>query len=355
MNDYVLIGREIARIFNLPKNPDDDCQFYGDEARWGYFGTTPEQVPQGRTVTRLELLPPGDSVSVDPSILHEALAVNDDGGMTVGNDSRLFFTPPADGIYKIRVRETGGRFGPNFGYALVVRKPRPDFTLQFSPMDWNVPEGGSRVVTATIRRIDGFEGPVDLHFEGLPKPLKATAGRIEPGQLSCEMLIEHDGKSVEEYTPDAAWKLIAKSSVEGQTRTHEIVGSHAKWAITPKSNLRLTASHDKLRLAPGEIVELQLKVERSEPFAGRVPVDIRNLPYGVRVLDIGLNGVLITEKETLRSIRIFAEDWVEPQSRPFFAVGRAESAGTSDSAPPVVLEILPRKNSQVTAVTGPAK
>lgn len=355
MNDYVLIGREIARIFNLPKNPDDDCQFYGDEARWGYFGTTPEQVPQGRTVTRLELLPAGDSISVDPSILHEALAINDDGGMAVGNDSRLFFTPPADGIYSVRVRETGGRFGPNFGYALVVRKPRQAFSLQFGPMDWNVPEGGNRVVTATIRRIDGFEGPVDMHFEGLPKHLKATAGRIEPGQLSCDMLIEHVAEPKGEYAPDAKWKLIAAATIDGQTKSHEIDGSLAKWAITPKSNLRLTTSHDKLQLVPGEIVELRLKVERAEPFAGRVPVDVRNLPYGVRVLDIGLNGVLITEKETERSIRIFAETWVEPQSRPFFAVGRAESAGTSDSAPPVVLEILPRNRPQVTATAGPAQ
>lgn len=355
MNDYVLIGREIARIFNLPKNPDDDCQFYGDEARWGYFGTTPEQVPQGRIVTRLELLPPGDSISVDPSILHEALAVNDDGGMSVGNDSRLFFTPPADGIYTVRVRETGGRFGPNFGYALLVRKPRPDFSLQFGPMDWNVPEGGNRVVTATVRRLDDFEGPVDLHFEGLPKGVKATVGRIEPGQLSCDMLIEHDGSAQSDFTPEALWKLIATASIDGQAKSHVIDGNHSKWSITPKSNLRLTTSTGKLQLVPGEIVELQLKVVRSEPFAGRVPVDVRNLPYGVRVLDIGLNGVLITERETERTIRIFAEDWVDPQSRPFFAVGRAESAGTSDSAPPVVLEILPAKRPQVTATAGPAR
>ncbi len=355
MNDYVLIGREIARIFNLPKNPDDDCQFYGDEARWGYFGTTPEQVPQGRTVTRLELLPPGDSVSVDPSILHEALAVNDDGGMKAGNDSYLDFVAPADGIYTVTVRETGNRFGPTFGYALVVRKPQPDFELQFSPMDWNVPSGGNRVVTATIRRFDGFEGPVDVVLEGLPKSLKATKGRIERGQLACDMLIEHVESATGELPPEATWKLVETADIGGQTKTRTIDGSRAFWAITPKSNLKLTASTAKLQLTPGQIVEMRLKVDRSEPFKGRVPVDVRNLPYGVRVLDIGLNGVLITEKETERTIRIFAEEWVEPQSRPFFAVGRAESAGTADSAPPVVLEISPRQPSQVTAAAGSSR
>jgi hypothetical protein len=106
---------------------------------------------------------------------------------------------------------------------------------------------------------------------------------------------------------------------------------------------------------PGEIVEMRLKVDRSDAFSGRVPVDVRNLPYGVRVLDIGLNGVLITEKETERTIRIFAEEWVPPQTRPFFAVGRAESAGTSDSAPPVMLEIVPRESGRITAAAGAAR
>ncbi|MFM7317811.1 MAG: hypothetical protein ACKO5E_12775, partial [bacterium] len=85
-----------------------------------------------------------------------------------------------------------------------------------------------------------------------------------------------------------------------------------------------------------------LLVDRREPFAGRVPIDVRNLPYGVRVLDIGLNGVLITETQKQREIRIYAEPWVKAQKRPFFAVGRAESAGTSDSSPPIMLEVESR-------------
>ena len=42
MNDYVLIGDELLRIRDLPKNPDDDCQFYAvNGQRVGYYGTTP--------------------------------------------------------------------------------------------------------------------------------------------------------------------------------------------------------------------------------------------------------------------------------------------------------------------------
>ena len=54
---------------------------------------------------------------------------------------------------------------------------------------------------------------------------------------------------------------------------------------------------------------------------------------GVRVLNIGLNGVLVTEKETERSIFLYAEPWAEPTRRPFFAVGTCEATGTDHSSP----------------------
>ena len=41
-----------------------------------------------------------------------------------------------------------------------------------------------------------------------------------------------------------------------------------------------------------------MNVERRNGFTGRIPLEVRGLPHGVRVLDIGLNGILITEKET---------------------------------------------------------
>jgi hypothetical protein len=86
---------------------------------------------------------------------------------------------------------------------------------------------------------------------------------------------------------------------------------------------------------------LTLSVERAPAFAGRVPIDVRNLPHGVRVLDVGLNGVLVTERQAERTIRLYAEPWAPPGGRPFYAVGKAESAGTEDSSPPIRLVVEP--------------
>jgi hypothetical protein len=49
-----------------------------------------------------------------------------------------------------------------------------------------------------------------------------------------------------------------------------------------------------------------------------------NLPHGVRVDDVGLNGVMITEQETSRVIHIVAEPWVQAQIQPLLIVGRVE-------------------------------
>jgi hypothetical protein len=59
------------------------------------------------------------------------------------------------------------------------------------------------------------------------------------------------------------------------------------------------------------------------------------------VLNIGLNGVLITEAQTERSVFLQAEPWARPMARPFYAVARAEAAGTRDSSPPIELVVEP--------------
>ena len=86
---------------------------------------------------------------------------------------------------------------------------------------------------------------------------------------------------------------------------------------------------------------MTLAVERVPAFRGRVPIDVKNLPQGVRVLNIGLNGVLITEAQAERTVSLLAETWAQPMDRPFYAVGRAESAGTEHSSSPIELVVMP--------------
>ena len=114
----------------------------------------------------------------------------------------------------------------------------------------------------------------------------------------------------------------------------------------------MTTDARRIELAPGGQVALTVKVERHNGFTARVPVSVMNLPHGVRVDDIGLNGVMITEEETSRTMHIVAEPWVAAQVQPILVVGRVEVNSplrNEHAALPVELVIKPRVATTTTA------
>jgi hypothetical protein len=196
-----------------------------------------------------------------------------------------------------------------------------------------------------VRRIDGFDGAVDVRVEGLPTGIAATSARVEPGHFSADLLLTASGDAPTFSPP--SWRVIAEAGVDGSSGEilrHELDpgGPRGGWiTVTPEPDLAVRTDRDLVVIRPGDRVELTFRIDRSEAFSGRVPIDVRNLPHGVRVLNIGLNGVLITESEVERTVFLYAEPWVMPTERPFFAVGRLEAAGTESAAPPITLVVSP--------------
>ena len=84
---------------------------------------------------------------------------------------------------------------------------------------------------------------------------------------------------------------------------------------------------------------MTVHVERRNGFTGRVPLEVRGLPHGVRVLDIGLNGILLTEKDSARTVVLHAEPWVQPTTHPLVVLARREGKGTEHAARPVLLRV----------------
>jgi len=84
----------------------------------------------------------------------------------------------------------------------------------------------------------------------------------------------------------------------------------------------------ELTIKPGESITATLRVER-RGFDGRIQFDPRNLPHGVIVDNIGLNGVLIPEGQTERTIFLTADPWVPETSRLIFLETRVEGNPTT--------------------------
>jgi WD40 repeat protein len=338
INDYLYVGGELIRIKALPKNPDDDCQFFSAGGqRQGFLDTTPSYHSLGTPMYKVTLHPPGTTFPPNGQPVFTIFYRNDDGGPGHGKDSRLVFDPPADGEYRVRIGDSRGQGGREYAYRLTVRPPRPSYTVSFSPTAPAVWKGGAVPVTVSADRGDGFDGPIAVHLENLPPGFSAPATTIPAGENSTAFALWGDATAT---TPAKVppLKLVAKATIDGTEVTREATGGVPQ-AVEP-GDLVTTTEQSEVTVRPGEQVYLTVKIERRNGFKGRVPLDVRGLPHGVHVLDIGLNGILITERESVRTFAIRCEPWVQPTEHPFVVLSRSERKNTEHAANSVLLRVV---------------
>jgi hypothetical protein len=337
INDFLLVGSELVRINELPKNPDDDCQFYSVAGqRIGFLDTTPVHHSLGTPMYKVQFHPPGTKFPPNGLPLVTLHYRNDDGGPGYGKDSRLFFDPPADAEYQVRVGDSQARGSPRHAYRLTIRPPRPSFNVTFNPTAPTVWKGGAIPVTVTADRLDGFEGAIAIRLDNLPPGLSAPPTTIPEGENSTAFALFADPAAAPP-AEGTAIKLIAKATINGQDLVREVAGGLPK--LADAKDLATTTEQTEVAVEPGKEVRLTVHIERRNGFDGRVPLEVRGLPHGVRVLDIGLNGILITEKETSRTFVIYAEPWVKPIEHPFVVLSKRESTGNEYAAKSVLLKV----------------
>ena len=133
-------------------------------------------------------------------------------------------------------------------------------------------------------------------------------------------------------------KLVARAVINGQQMIREATGGLPQ--VVEPGDLAATAEQSEVTVQPGKEVRLTVKIDRRNGFKGRVPLDVRGLPHGVRVLDIGLNGILITEQESSRTFAIYAEPWVQPTTHPFVVLAKSEKKNTEHAAKSVLLRVV---------------
>ncbi|HEV3143999.1 MAG TPA: WD40 repeat domain-containing protein [Gemmataceae bacterium] len=338
MDDYVLVGNELMRIRELPRNPDDDCQFYAvNGQRVGHLGTTPEYHALNSPMYKVAILPPGSTFPTNGLPAVTVYHRNDDGGPGYGKDSRLRFDPPADGEFIVRVRDARGQGGPDFGYRLTVRPPRPNFSVKLNPTAPAVWKGGALPISVTADRFDEFDGPIQVRLENLPPGFSAPPTFIEAGQTTTNFALFADAKATNPDPKALPLKLVATATIDGQQVVREASGGLPK--VAEPGDIITTTAVSSVTIHPGQETRLLVHVERRNGFKGRIPVDVQGLPHGVRVLHVGLNGILVTERDTSREIVLYAEPWVQPMERPFVVLANREGKGTQHAAQSVLLKV----------------
>ncbi len=250
--------------------------------------------------------------------------------------------------------------GPEFRYTLTVREQRPDFKVTLSGTDPAVGAGGAKEFKASVQRIDGFEGPVRVDIAGVPPGFRVTTPLvIEAGQLDALGVIEADaGAAPPQAAASKGSQVTASARLADREVTHA-VNNLGAIRLAPAPKLRVTigpaeggprpisSGQEPLEFAiePGQTITLTVKIER-HGYNGQVPFGTqgagRNLPFGVIVDNLGLNGLLVLENQAERVFFITADESTPEQVRPFHLTTTAEGG---QSSRPVILRVQkPRKS-----------
>jgi hypothetical protein len=347
VGDYVMIGSEIVQLAAMPRGPDDDAQFvaFGGQ-RLAMLDTTSEAHANDSPLYKVQIYPTGTQFASNGLPIVHLPYRNDDGGPGYGKDSKLRFTAPADGDYIVKLRDVRGLSGEDYAYRLTVHPPAPDFQLTVTPKNPNIPVGGRIPLTVTALRMDEFDGPIEVSLQDLPAGIHGTQGVIAQGQVSTTLLLSADA--------DAKLAGAAPLKVSGHARAGNRTIAHAAnpndplklISLMPRPDIVMTAETRAVAIEPGGTVQATVSIKRNNGFGGRVPVEIRNLPPGVLVTDVGLNGVLLNENEERRSFTLEALPSAQAIEQPIYVSGNVETrAGgqqNSFAGEPILLTVKPK-------------
>ena len=355
--DYIMVGDELDQIDFIPDQPDADTILKSmGSLRAAYLGTSPDVHAVNTPVYKVQILSPDAEVPSNGLPVFHLTWRNDDGGPGYGADSKLDFVAPADGDYFLHLKDVRGMEGSDFAYRLTVRDESPDFRLRTEPTNPNIPLGGSTPIKVSLDAIRGFDGPIEISAKGLPKGIIAGPATIAAGQTSTVLVLTAAPDAGLDEHP-APIHIVGHAVAEG----HDLVRIANREtdrdqplqlaSIVPPPDVVVSTESRDVTLEPGKEITVRLNVERHNGFKGRVPCTVQNLPFGVRVVNVGLNGVLVTEAQSSRTFTLRAEDWAKPVSQPIYVVGEVESnSSTMHPSAPLMLRVT---GSRQTASTIP--
>jgi hypothetical protein len=262
---------------------------------------------------------------------------DDDGDRKLGRDSRLLFTAPADGWYVIRVVDSRGEAGERYIFRLTVRTPHPDFHINVVGANPTVNAGSGQQFKVQADRLDYFDGDIRVDIAGIPPGFFVTSPLvIQAGHLEAEgLLYALDGAPQPVPQNAGLSEITATAQIDRREVAHR-VGSLGQIKLGKAPNVVVhlqpaqtaaAAANSKpppipeVVLAPGTTTTCKLSIDR-HGFTGSLEFDVNDLPHGVIVDNIGLNGILIPAGQNEQTVYLSAAPWVAPIDRLFFAVSK---------------------------------
>ncbi len=244
-----------------------------------------------------------DSVLTLRDASGKKIAENDDvvagQGTLLGNpDSSLFFTPAQDGLLSLEVSDRIRRGGPGFEYCLKVHSERPSFQLFTTPENLTVTPGSTTEIKVHLVREAGFEGEVNIWFDGLPPGVTAPRG-----QFRADQLFEPNADGADMIIPEITFEVKAPPSIAEGIYPIRAYGAPAREA----AEKRVIEAHATMMQGP--LLDLWNFVRRPVPAILLTVVQPFTAELQTRVRTLGL------ERGKSATIELTAEN--VPEGAPF--------------------------------------
>jgi len=246
--------------------------------------------------------------------------------ITTHDDPSYRFVAPADGEYRVLVRDlsSGIMPDPRRVYRLAIRPEQPDFRLvavprsagviadpnQNQPIVWSplVRKGGSELLDVLAFRRDGFDGEIVVSADGLPAGVATTAATIGPGQSSATLVF-----TAADSAPAAvaAVTVVGKAKLSGGEIVRAARASSMVWPgqigqISSRArlcqNLVLGVSDEPapmvvqagentvIEMSRAGKIEFPVTITRKGDFKGNVALTPYGLPPNIQPQNITLDG-----------------------------------------------------------------
>jgi hypothetical protein len=335
LDEFLYMSGEVCRLFRAPRGPDSEYGMYTENgARRCYFDTSAVSHTLNEPIYIVEPYAPGTRLADNGLPIFPIYYSNDDdASRKFGHDSRLMFTAPADGTYLARVADVRGYGGPEFKYTFTIREPQPDFHVSLQPDKLSVAAGGGQRFAVALDRVDDFEGPVRVEMSGIPTGYRITSPLVVEKGLNAADGTLHAEAAAKPLRPEVwkALRITATGSIGGHQVVKKVNGfREVNLGPGPKVvvHLRPEQTGKEVVIRPGESVTAMLEIER-HGYEGELRFEVENLPHGVIVDNIGLNGIMVRAGETRRQVFLQAAKWVSPSVRLIHAVADREGGQTS--------------------------
>jgi hypothetical protein len=204
------------------------------------------------------------------------------------------------GRYTAAVRDNAFLGDPNFPYRLTVKKAEPDFTAGLIGTDETLFRGRDNIVQVQVRRLEGWNAPIEVWAENLPEGVTGPAKVIVPVEPThykgtCGEDLILDGTRVDYPLKVTAGahpglnlvRFHARGVINGKTVDH-VVTPNYWWSSTRKiwGPAENTEWYATIADRPLVVLGVPDRVNAPKGKSGSIPVVITRLDDGDAPLEL---------------------------------------------------------------------